>query len=80
MFETPLLVMGLAKIGVVTSRKLIRWWRYAVVGAFVVAAIVTPSIDPITQTLVAVPMVVLYFPGVALAKLVEGNPIIPRAP
>ena len=45
---------------------------------FVVSAVVTPSIDPITQTLVAVPIVVLYFFGCFLAMLVEKNPIIPR--
>jgi sec-independent protein translocase protein TatC len=78
-FETPLVVMGLAKIGVVNSRMLLRWWRFAFVGAFILSAIVTPSIDPVTQTLVAVPMIVLYFVGIALAKLVEKTPIIPRA-
>jgi sec-independent protein translocase protein TatC len=77
-FETPFLVMGLAKIGLVTSRKLLSWWRFAIVGAFVISAIVTPSIDPITQTLVALPMVVLYFVGIAMAKMVENTPIIPR--
>lgn len=77
-FELPLVVMGLAKVGVVTSRKLLGWWRYAIVGAFVGAAIVTPSIDPITQSLVAGPIIVLYFLGIALARMVEGSPIIPR--
>jgi len=77
-FETPLLVMGLAKIGIVDSKKLLRWWRFAFVGAFVVSAIVTPSIDPITQTLVALPMILLYFVGIVLARLVESAPIIPR--
>jgi sec-independent protein translocase protein TatC len=77
-FETPFLVMGLAKIGLVQSRKLLSWWRFAFVGAFIISAIVTPSIDPITQTLVAVPMIVLYFVGIGMAKLVENTPIIPR--
>jgi len=71
-FELPLLVMGLAKLRIVSARKLIGWWRYAFVLAFVVSAVVTPSIDPITQTLVAAPMIVLYFIGIILAKLVEG--------
>lgn len=79
-FELPLVVMGLAKIGIVTSGKLLGWWRYAIIGAFVAAAIVTPSIDPVTQSLVAGPIIVLYFLGIALAKLVEGSPIIPRNP
>ncbi len=77
-FELPLVVMGLAKIGVVTSKKLLGWWRFAIVGAFVAAAIVTPSIDPVTQSLVAGPIIVLYFVGIALAKLVEGSPMIAR--
>jgi sec-independent protein translocase protein TatC len=77
-FELPLLVMGLAKIGVVRSRQLLRWWRHAIVIAFVVAAVVTPSIDPVTQALVAGPIVGLYFVGIVLAKLVEGAPLIQR--
>jgi len=70
-FETPLLIMALARLGVVTSRQLLRFWRYAIVGAFVLAAIVTPSIDPVTQSLVAGPIIVLYGAGVVLARLVE---------
>jgi sec-independent protein translocase protein TatC len=77
-FETPLVVMGLAKIGLVNSRSLLRWWRFALVGAFILSAIVTPSIDPITQFFVAAPMIVLYFVGIGLARLVETKPIIPR--
>jgi sec-independent protein translocase protein TatC len=77
-FETPFLVMGIAKVGLVTSGKLLKWWRFAIVGAFIISAFVTPSIDPITQTLVAGPMIVLYFVGIAMAKLVEKTPIIPR--
>ncbi len=70
-FELPLFVMGLAKLRVVSSRKLLGWWRYAIVLAFVISAVITPSIDPVTQTVVAVPMIVLYFAGIILAKLVE---------
>jgi len=75
-FEMPLFVMGLAKLGIVTSRSLLRMWRYAFVGAFVLSAIVTPSIDPVTQSVVAGPMIVLYFLGIALARLVESRPIL----
>ena len=77
-FQTPLFVMAFAKVGIVNSRKLLSWWRFAILGAFVISAIVTPSIDPITQTLVALPMVVLYFVGIVMAKFVENTPIIPR--
>jgi sec-independent protein translocase protein TatC len=77
-FELPLVVMGMAKLGVVRSRQLLGWWRYAVVIAFVAAAIVTPSIDPVTQAIVAGPIIVLYFLGILLARLVEGTPLITR--
>ncbi|HEY8490643.1 MAG TPA: twin-arginine translocase subunit TatC [Dehalococcoidia bacterium] len=70
-FEMPLAIMALAKFGLVTSRKLLGWWRYTVVIAFVAAAILTPSIDPVTQSLVAGPMLALYALGILLARLVE---------
>ncbi len=70
-FETPLVIMGVARFGVVTSRQLVRLWRYAIIGAFVVAAIVTPSVDPVTQSLVAGPLIALYVLGIVLARLVE---------
>lgn len=70
-FETPLVVMFLARFRIVSTGQLLRWWRYAVVVAFVIAAIVTPTIEPVTQTLVAGPIIVLYFLGIALAWLVQ---------
>ncbi len=70
-FETPLVVMGLAKLRVVSAGQLLRRWRIAVVGSFLVSAIVTPTIDPVTQSLVAGPMVLLYFVGIGLAWLVR---------
>ncbi|HKZ50224.1 MAG TPA: twin-arginine translocase subunit TatC [Dehalococcoidia bacterium] len=70
-FETPILVMAVARFGLVTAGKLLRWWRYAIVVAFVVAAIITPSIDPVTQGLVAGPIIVLYGVGIGLAWLVR---------
>ena len=72
-FEMPFVIMGLAKIGVVTSKRLLGWWRYAFLFAVVLAAVVTPSIDPVTQLVVAAPILVLYFVGAGMAKLVEGN-------
>ncbi len=75
-FQLPFVLMGLAKIGVVTSKKLIGWWRYAILGSVLAAAVVTPSIDPGTQAIVAVPIIILYMLGAVLAKLVEGNSFI----
>jgi sec-independent protein translocase protein TatC len=70
-FQTPLVVMYLSRFGIVSAGQLLRWWRFAIVAAFVVAAIVTPTIDPVTQSLVAGPIIVLYFLGIVLAVLVR---------
>ena len=70
-FEMPILIMGLARMRVVHWRKLLGWWRIAIIGAFVVSAIATPTIDPVTQSLVAGPMIVLYGLGIGLAWIVR---------
>ncbi|MQA00964.1 MAG: twin-arginine translocase subunit TatC [Dehalococcoidia bacterium] len=70
-FEVPIVVMGLARFGVVTAAKLWGWWRFAVVGAFAFSAVATPTPDPVTQALVAGPMAVLYFLGIGLAWFVR---------
>ena len=68
-FETPVVLFFLSRIGIVSHRMLARWRRYAVVVAFVLGAIITPTFDPINQTLVALPIIVLYEVGVWLAKI-----------
>ncbi len=68
-FETPVVAFFLSKIGLVTPRFLARNRRYAVVIAFVLGAIITPTFDPINQSLVALPIIVMYELGIWLAKL-----------
>jgi sec-independent protein translocase protein TatC len=67
-FETPIVIFFLAKLGVVNPRSLGRFRRYAIVGAFVLGAIITPTPDPFNQSLVAIPMYLLYELGVLLAR------------
>ncbi len=73
-FETPIVVMFLARFRIVSARQLLHWWRYAIVLAFIIAAVVTPTWDPVTQSLVAAPIIVLYFAGVVLAAIVQPRP------
>jgi sec-independent protein translocase protein TatC len=68
-FEMPVLVFFLALSGVVTPRQLFGWTKYAVLVSFVVAAVLTPTPDAVTQTLLAGPLVVLYLLGVGVAWL-----------
>jgi sec-independent protein translocase protein TatC len=70
-FETPLVIMGLAKFGVVSARKLLGWWRWALIGSFVISAIATPTPDPVTQSLVGIPIFVLYMLGIVLAWFIK---------
>ena len=69
-FEMPVIITFLARIGVLKPEWLSGKWKIAVVVSFIIAAIVTPTPDPINQTLVAAPMIVLYFMCIWLAKLV----------
>ena len=68
-FETPLVMYLLAQLGIVNARKLARFRRYWVVVAFILAAIITPTFDPVNQALVAAPLLVLYELGILLARL-----------
>ena len=68
-FQTPVIILILARIGLVTPGFLLRQWKWAVVTAFVVAAFVTPSPDMVNQTALALPMIGLYLLGVGVAWL-----------
>jgi sec-independent protein translocase protein TatC len=68
MFEFPLLTWVAARLGFLEPRKLLRWSRGAIVAIFVLAAMVTPP-DPVSQCIMAVPMLALYFAGVGTCWL-----------
>jgi sec-independent protein translocase protein TatC len=68
-FEMPMLIFFLARLGIVSARQLLRWFRWAVLAIFVTAAIITPTPDIATQTVFAVPMILLYLLGVLVAAL-----------
>lgn len=68
-FQLPVVIFVLSRIGLVTPGFLMRKFKYAVVISFVVAAIITPTPDMVTQSLLALPMLGLYLLGVAVAAL-----------
>jgi sec-independent protein translocase protein TatC len=68
-FETPLLIFFLARLGIVTPAFLMQKFKYAIVLSFVIAAIITPTPDVVTQAALAVPMILLYLLGVGVAYL-----------
>lgn len=67
-FELPVILALLTRLGVVDHRRLASWRKYAILLSFVVAAIVTPTPDPVNQTIVALPMIVLYELGVQISR------------
>lgn len=69
--QVPVIQVLLGQTGIVTSAQMLRQWRYVVVGATVAAAVLTPSTDPFTQTLLAVPLIGLYFGGAAFVRVIE---------
>jgi sec-independent protein translocase protein TatC len=69
-FETPLIVAFLARAGLITGPKLLHFWRHSIVIAAIVAAAITPTVDPVNMTIVMGPLIILYFLSVGLAYLV----------
>ncbi len=69
-FELPVLTTFLARMGIVKPEWLAAKRKLAIIGAFILAAIITPTFDPINQSLVAIPLVLLYEISIWLAKLV----------
>jgi sec-independent protein translocase protein TatC len=67
-FETPLVIGLLARLGVVTPEQLRRGWRIAIVAIAVVAAMITPTIDPVNMLIVMTPLVILYLVSIVLAR------------
>jgi sec-independent protein translocase protein TatC len=68
-FEVPLALTLMAKLGWVDAPFLIQYWKWALLGSFVIAAILTPTPDPFNQTLMAGPMFLLYWVGIFGAKV-----------
>jgi sec-independent protein translocase protein TatC len=69
-FETPVIITFLSRLGVVSPQWLshVRKWAYII--AFILGAIITPTMDPINQTLVAAPLIVLYEISIILSRIV----------
>jgi sec-independent protein translocase protein TatC len=73
-FELPVVLLFLAKIGVLTGKIMTTYWRHAVVIISALAAIFAPSNEPITMLLMAIPMVALYLASIVMVRSMEPRP------
>jgi len=68
-FELPTLIFFLSRMGVITSRWMIKKYKYAILVVFILAALITPTPDPVSQAILAGPMLALYTFGILIAFL-----------
>jgi len=68
-FQIPVIQLLLGLTGIVSSRKMLSGWRYVILGAAILGAVLTPSTDPLTQSLLGGAVVGLYFGGIGLVIL-----------
>ena len=67
-FEMPIIIAALARLGIVTPDLLRRGWRIAVVAIAVLAALITPTVDPVNMLIVMLPLLALYVLSIVLAS------------
>jgi len=70
-FQTPLLIFILARFGVVKASDLLKYWRVAIVVIAIIAAVITPTTDPVNMSLLMAPLIALYFLSVLLAFMAQ---------
>jgi sec-independent protein translocase protein TatC len=70
-FEFPVVLVFLQIAGIVSWRNLASWRRYAIVGIFVIDAVITPSGDPVTLLAMALPMVLFYEAAILIGRLID---------
>jgi sec-independent protein translocase protein TatC len=77
-FEMPLVFAALARVGMISARQLVQGWRVAVIFIAILAALITPTADPVNMGLVMLPLFVLYLLSIVLAALVRREKRVPQ--
>jgi len=79
-FELPVVVVFLTRMGLVTPKTLAKKRKYAILAAFIIAAMLTPTPDFFNQTLMAGPLIILYEVGIVCARIFGKKPKAAPAP
>jgi sec-independent protein translocase protein TatC len=66
-FEMPLFIYVIARFGLVTPKALLSYWRQAIVLIAILAAVITPTVDPVNMSLMMAPLIILYFISILFA-------------
>ena len=69
-FQVPIIQVLLSVLGIVSAKQMLSGWRYVVMGGVILGAVLTPSTDPVTQSLLAGAVLGLYFGGIGLVKAI----------
>jgi len=70
-FQFPLVIFVLAGMGIVRAETLVQYWRVAIIIIAILAAVITPTIDPLNMALIMGPLIALYFLSILLAKIAQ---------
>ena len=76
-FEMPVIMFVLAKLNVVSARMLVKYWRFSIVAVAVIAAVITPTPDPVNMAIVMLPLIVLYGFSIVMAFLARRGAQVP---
>ena len=77
-FQLPLIVYGLGLAGILTAETLVKYWRHGASGIFLLAAVVTPSNDPFSMLMMALPLTALFIGSVYAVKFMEKRRDAPK--
>lgn len=78
-FEVPIVIFFLAKIGIIRTQWLTKFRKAAYLVAFIIGAVITPTFDPVNQSLVAVPIIILYEFGIILSRIARRKKEVPNS-
>jgi len=72
-FQIPIIQIILGLLKIVTVEQMLKAWRYVILGSTVIGAILTPSTDPLTQLLLSIAILALYFSGAFILFIIKNN-------
>jgi sec-independent protein translocase protein TatC len=70
-FQVPIFQIVIGVLGVISGKQMLEYWKYVVLIATIIGAVLTPSTDPITQLLLSGVIILLYLLGVSILRLMK---------